>query len=224
MELFTSVLEYEDANGKTVTVRKPSVWKTEEFRARFADLAKELKREHVKDISFGKAYVENKHFRKTVDKVFKAVDINPKNLSMDMMVQMLFGHTAWDEHEDEVFVPTGGLIQFIFGEVKKGPINSLSKDETKTLADVFGNVWAHTQNFNDAIQMLKTFGYEDLNAVLSARNWAMAPPEERMKANQKKASRKLLENLKAGKLTVEKPKQTTTDEPLSDSEVDKFFA
>lgn len=221
MELFSSILEFEDAYGDLITVRKPPILIVEEFRNRYMDLLEYMKKDHMKDYTLEEAYGKNQKFRRKVDNLLELVKIDAKKLDADILTRLLLPYTGIDEEGNEVYIPSSALCQFIFGEVKKGPVKGHSNDEIAGIAGLIGQMWAITEDFNETMTILNTFNYEDLDKILAARNWTMKSPEDRAKINQHKASQKLLNNLKAGKVKSERKVETA---PLSDSEMDKFFA
>lgn len=221
MELFSSVLEFEDAYGDLVVVRKPPILVVEEFRSRYMDLLDFMKKDHMKDYTFEQAYGKNQKFRRKVNNLLELVSIDAKKLDADILTRLLLPYTAVDENEEEVYIPYSALCQFVFGEVKQGPVKGHTNEEIQGIAGLIGQMWAITEDFDETMTILNTFNYEDLDKILAARNWTMRSPEDRAKANQHKASQKLLQNIKAGKVKSEKKVESAA---LSDSEMDKFFA
>lgn len=220
MNLTQKLLVFEDAYGEEVEVRKPPVLMQEEIRARYIELMKLAEKDYIQEMTFADGYTQVKKFRRSVDKVLELVNIDPKRLSIDLIAQLLFAHEEIDEETEEKQLNfQGALIEFIFGPPSGDPdLSSIKDKEIDLLANLIGDIWAYTEDFQETIQVLNTLDYEDLKKVLEARQEALTPPEEKMKKKQAAASKKLMENMKNA---PKAPKEEMVE--MSEDEMDKFF-
>lgn len=232
MELFSAILQFEDVKGEIIEVRKPSIMATEEMKARYDDLLKMLSEDGIKDKPFQDVYIQIKKVRKVINSIFKLVNVDPTQLNMDTMFQLLFPHQAYTEEGKEVYVFGGELINFVFGVQIPGeePRVAMEKETIDYIAQTLGGLWANTEDFTEACVVLNTLSYKDLDSVMSARNEAMMSKEDLAKKKQKDAAEKLRQKLrkeseqkqKSGKVQKELQKPVEFTE-LSPDEIKKFM-
>lgn len=231
MDLFKRILHLEDAYGEIVEVRKPSIIQQEEFTARYEDLLKFGEKDYVEGLTFSEAYTTIKKYRRLVDNVLEVVGIDPKRLDMDTVAQLLYMYETENEEGEIVQMMQGALIEFIYGPPAGNPeASSVKKEEVQTIANVIGDLWAYTDDFQETMNLLNTFDYKDLNDILKARAEALRTPEERAKRTQAEASKKLMENVKnktkvrseeLGNKKVQETSAKTVE--LSEDEIAKFI-
>lgn len=231
MDLFKRILHLEDAYGEIVEVRKPSIIQQEEFTARYEDLLKFGEKDYVEGLTFAEAYTTIKKYRRLVDNVLEVVGIDPKRLDMDTVAQLLYMYETENEEGEIVQMMQGALIEFIYGPPAGNPeASSVKKEEVQTIANVIGDLWAYTDDFQETMNLLNTFDYKDLNDILKARAEALRTPEERAKRTQAEASKKLMENVKnktkirseeLGNKKVQETSAKTVE--LSEDEIAKFI-
>lgn len=216
MQLFEKVLTLEYTTGEFVDIRLPSIMQAEELKCRYKELLEMGEEEGISDQQFEEAYARIKKFRRKVNQVLALVGIEGHKLSGDMICTLLFPHEI-----DGMVKLRGALIEFVFGARHKDEVSEIPREEVDIVAEVFGELWAATNDWNEVVEILNSVSFEDLGKIMEHRNKALMPPEEKAKKQQQESSKKLMENLKAGKLKGMKPEQKT--EELSEEEISKFF-
>ena len=208
MQLFEKLLTVEQADGKIVDVRLPSIMQAEEFKHRYDELLVMGQEAGIADRTFEESYANIKKFRRKVNQVLMVVGLDGTKLSGNMICQLLFPHSSMEE-EGEVFKTRGALVQFIFGARVEEGTDKIPKEELDVVAEIWGELWAMTEDWNEVINVLNTVSFNDLGKIMEHRNKALMPPEEKAKKQQQESSKKLMENLKAGKLKGAKPTPNT---------------
>ena len=213
--MFQKILMVDDYRGNPVEIRVPPVLIAEEIRARFVDLVEMTQEPGLAEMQFQDAYAQVKKYRRLVNKILSLAGLEPENIGYDVMLKLLFPHY---EDGTEILNTQGALIEFLFGPLDNDPTNStVDMEQTRGVANLIGELWASTEDFNEVISLLSTVGYEDLVDIMGARNQALKPAGQKAKEKQVVASQKLMERIKQGKVKM----ADTKGEKISDDALDK---
>ncbi len=216
MDLFNKILRIEDENGKTIDIRMPSVFKSEEIRERMIELMRMTSEEGIVNLTFSQAYLQVKKFRKLVNTIMNLVDVDATQISCDYLVQLLLPHEGLDEEGKVEYVIQGELLTFIFGKPDPDAPVRHKKEDVDVVAKLVGELWAITEDFQETINILNTLNYKDLNTVLGHRSETLMSPEDRMKKQQQEASKKLVERISQEGIKVENKEAEELSEEDSD--------
>lgn len=175
MILFSKRLPIELTDGSIKEIRSLSATNSEEFKATYNMLSKELEDDKYKSINLVQAYSQESVVRHYIQELFKLINVDPDKVSADVMYMLLFPH----ETPDGDYHRQGLLLNFIFGEPQGG--SKASKEEVDAYAQALGRLWAVMESYKEACHVLQDLSYEDLEEVLKHRAETLKPAEEKAK-------------------------------------------
>lgn len=196
MKLFTKRLPIELTNGKFYEIRMLSITKIEEFRSTFNLLSNELNDERYKSINIEQALGEDGLVKTYIDSILNLVGLRSDDVPFDVLYNLLFPH----QNNDGSYTRQGELISFLCGEPVDGVV--VPKEEVDAYANALAQLWHATQDFEQAMTVLNSLNYDDLNKVLEIRAELAKSPEDKMKEKAKQrailAKDELAAKFKAG--------------------------